>query len=228
MKRLGLKKITPMCLPVARGEFKRGVVLLISVIFIMLVGMAMAGCAPALHRAAYRGQIDVVKDLLDKGTNVNEWDGGTALFAASIRGHTDVVKLLIERGANVNTMEQRGSSALGYAARGGHRDVMKILIDNGANVDAAIRGLEREAAILAGYPSLVALNKMGIKLLEKTVKKQEIASQPTMPVLRPSQEVSPAIKSDVDELPLVKVKPNKKRLCNRHRHRKLSPKTSEG
>ena len=34
-----------MCLPLAKGGFKRGVGLLISVIFIMLVGMAMAGCA---------------------------------------------------------------------------------------------------------------------------------------------------------------------------------------
>ncbi len=54
MKRLGLKKITPMCLPLARGEFKRGVVLIISPILLLLVGMAMTGCAIMPVPAEYR------------------------------------------------------------------------------------------------------------------------------------------------------------------------------
>ena len=46
---------------------------LISLIFILLAGMSMTGCAgTALTTAAYTGQTDVVKDLLDKGANANE------------------------------------------------------------------------------------------------------------------------------------------------------------
>ncbi|HUV49570.1 MAG TPA: ankyrin repeat domain-containing protein [Anaerolineae bacterium] len=185
-------------------------VLKIHLCFILGLLLLMTGCATALMQVAEKGDINGVKALLDQGADVNEsFYGNTALMSASSCGHTDVVKLLIERGVNVNTMTQIGSSALGYAAIGGHRDVMKILIDNGANVDAAIRGLEQGTAIVVGHPDLFARIKMGIKLLEKTVKKQEIANQPTMPVLRPSQEVSPAIKSDVDDLPPVTAKPNK-------------------
>jgi len=188
----------------------RNTVLKIHLCFILGLLFLITGCATPLMQVAKKGDINGVKALLDQGADVNEsFHGETALMLASYYAHTDVVKLLIERGVNVNTMTQMGSSALGYAAMGGHRDVMKILIDNGANVDAAITGLEQHAAIFASYPEAVARNKMGIKLLEKTVKKQEIASQPTMPVLRPSQEVSPAIKSDVDELPMMQAKPNK-------------------
>jgi hypothetical protein len=181
----------------------------ISCLLILVSSVLLTGCAPALLRAANLGQVDTVKELLDKGADVNEWNGGTVLFAASEGGNPDVVKLLIERGANVNTMSDRGDSALGYAAIRGKTDVMKILIDNGANIDAAITGLERKSAILANYPDWVALYKMGIKQLEKIVKKQEISTRPAMPVLRPTQEVSPPIKSDVDNLPAIKTKPNK-------------------
>ena len=46
---------------------------LISVIFILLAGMAMTGCAgTALTTAAYKGQTNVVKNLLDKGADANE------------------------------------------------------------------------------------------------------------------------------------------------------------
>ena len=177
-------------------------------LLILVFSVLLAGCAPALIRAAGSGQIDAVKDLLDKGADVNEWKYGTALSTAAYYGHAKVVKLLLERGANVNTMSNSGDSALGRAAAGGHLEVVKILIGHGANIDAAITGLERLAATTK-EPDWLSQYQMGIKLLGKTVKKQEIASQPTMPVLKPSQEASPAIKSDVDDLPVMKAKANK-------------------
>jgi len=177
-------------------------------LLILVFSVLLAGCAPALIRAAGSGQIDAVKDLLDKGADVNEWKYGTALSTAAYYGHAKVVKLLLERGANVNTMSNSGDSALGRAAAGGHLEVVKILIGHGANIDAAITGLERLAATTK-EPDWLSQYQMGIKLLGKTVKKQEIASHPTMPVLKPSQEASPAIKSDVDDLPVMKAKANK-------------------
>jgi len=198
-----------MCFPLVSREFKRGFVLLISVIIIMLMSMVVIGCAPALHRAANTGQIDVVKDLLDKGADVNEWYGFTPLMSASASGQIDVLKLLIARGANVNTMDTRGASALGYAASSGNTDTMKLLIDHGANIEKAAIGLEQLAASISDNPSAVARYRMGVKLLEKTGAKQEIVSLTTKPVLRQAQEVSSVVKSDIDELPLVKVKPNK-------------------
>lgn len=193
----------------ARRESKGGFVLLSSVIIVMLVSMVVIGCAPAIHRAAYTGQIDVVKDLLDKGADVNEWHGGTPLMSASASGQIDVAKLLIARGANVNTMDTRGASALGYAASSGNTDMMKFLIDHGANIEKSAIGLERLAASISDNPSAVARYRMGARLLEKAGAKSEVAILTTKPVMRQAQEVSSVVKSDVDELPLVKVKTNK-------------------
>jgi hypothetical protein len=193
----------------AGSTLNRDVVLFFHVIFILFVGTAMTGCAPALHSAASQGEINVVRDLLDKGADVNEWHGFTPLMSAAGKGHANVVKLLIARGADVNTMSQRGASALGYAAISGNTGMLKLLVDHGANVDAAITGLEREAAMINDHSAAVAQRKTGVKLLERTFKRQEIAIQPTMPVLRPSQDVPSSITSDVDEPPLVKAKPNK-------------------
>ena len=135
---------------------------LISVIVILLAGMAMTGCMPALMNAASKGDINTVKDLLDKGANVDEKSasGATALMVAAYYGNTEAAKLLIDRGADI---------------------------------DYAIEG---------NSPG-------GRKMLERLRPKQEIASQPVTIVSKSSQEVSPVIKSDVDELPPTKAKPNK-------------------
>ncbi len=55
----------------------------------------------SLHQAAYKGQIEVVKQLIDAGANVNKIDtrGRTPLdYAVSMR-RSEVVKLLVKAGA---------------------------------------------------------------------------------------------------------------------------------
>jgi len=190
MKSPGFEMFAPLCVP------------------LMLAGLAMTGCAPALCRAASRGQIDVVRSLLDKGADADDWAAGPPLWCAASNGQTEAAKLLIARGADVNVMDDRGSSALGYAAMRGDARMAKVLIDSGADVDAAVAGLEKNSALLASYPEVVARNTMGIKLLEKAVHKQEAASRPAAPTPRPAQEASPAPGSDVDEPPAAKVKPD--------------------
>lgn len=86
---------------------------LISTIFLLLVGMVIAGCASPLMIAAYKGQSDVVRELLNnKDVDINEknkyadtsgYTGGyTPLMCAVENGHIEVVKLLLDKGANVN------------------------------------------------------------------------------------------------------------------------------
>ncbi|MDP3260626.1 MAG: hypothetical protein Q8M34_08585, partial [Thermodesulfovibrionales bacterium] len=61
-------------------KVKGNLISLISVIFILLVGMAMTGCAtPQLYGAAGSGNIKVVEALLNKGVDVNEKGGGGLL-----------------------------------------------------------------------------------------------------------------------------------------------------
>jgi serine/threonine-protein phosphatase 6 regulatory ankyrin repeat subunit B len=53
-------------------------------------------------KAAYKGSLEVVRLLLEKGANIDSKgnDGSTALKWATDAGHTEVVKLLQERGAH--------------------------------------------------------------------------------------------------------------------------------
>ncbi|KAF3386635.1 Ankyrin repeat domain-containing protein 50 [Penicillium rolfsii] len=59
----------------------------------------------ALQAAAFRGHVEIVRLLLDQGTEVNAQggqSGGTALWAAASRGHTEIVQLLLDHGADIN------------------------------------------------------------------------------------------------------------------------------
>ncbi len=68
----------------------------------LLFDRGAAGVTP-LHRAAAAGQTDKVKNLLDKGADMNAKDhyGHTPLSNAAANGHQNTVILLLERGANI-------------------------------------------------------------------------------------------------------------------------------
>ena len=118
---------------------KGNLISLRSVIFILFVGMAMTGCATTtpLMSAANSGDINTVKDLLNKGADVNEIsDNITVLMTVALKGQTEIVKLLIERGADVNGKGSGGTTVLMTAALKGHTEIVKLLIERGADVNA--------------------------------------------------------------------------------------------
>ena len=106
----------------------------------------------ALENAAHKGDLKKVKDLLDKGADVNEFKYGTALMIAAQDGHIDVAKLLLDRGADPNIMASMGWTALGMAADAGKLDMVDLLITRGADVDKAIAGVRTWAEWTAGPP----------------------------------------------------------------------------
>lgn len=71
-----------------------------------------SGCTSSiftpLQRAAMDGDVNKVKMLLDKGTDINEWKYGTPLMFAASSGRLEVVKLLVARGANINAQAEAG------------------------------------------------------------------------------------------------------------------------
>ena len=90
-----------------------------------------------LHDAAKDGDAELVKLLIDAGTdvnkaNANEW---TPLCTAAANGRTDCVKLLINAGADVNKADEDSETPLFTAAANGHAECMKLLIDAGADVN---------------------------------------------------------------------------------------------
>lgn len=58
-------------------------------------------------QAAERGELALVKSMLEKGVDVNARNkyGQTALILAAARGHFDVVKLLLEKGADLRARD---------------------------------------------------------------------------------------------------------------------------
>lgn len=94
----------------------------------------------ALMRAAIDGRFDSVKDLVERGANVNMRadNGGTALSFAAEKGHLDIVKFLVEHGANDMYTPMEG------AAKRGHVPVVKYFLEN---TDAA-KSQENMARVL--------------------------------------------------------------------------------
>lgn len=96
-----------------------------------------------LHRAAERGEVQLVRLFLDAGASV---DGRTrfrtpmhgretALILASRGGHEEVVSLLLDRHAGVDLLDANHRSALSVAAQTGHGGIVDRLIGVGCAVD---------------------------------------------------------------------------------------------
>ncbi len=118
---------------------------------------------PELIRTAGQGDIGTVRELLDKGANVNTRDkehGWTALMAAALSGSIDIVQLLLARGAHVDERDNFSWTPLMIASRSGHSDIVRVLLDAGADVNAKTG---------TGYTALMASAKQGhadvVKLL---------------------------------------------------------------
>ena len=96
----------------------------------------------ALLEAAHSGDLKQVRDLLDKGADVNaqDKDGMTPLMWAMRSvpfggGSLDMVKMLLDRGADANAKDKSGGTALMNVTTLG-LDVVELLLDNGADVNA--------------------------------------------------------------------------------------------
>jgi ankyrin repeat protein len=97
-----------------------------------------------LMAAAMKGHMEVVKLLLDKGVNVNEYTSYvriTPLMFAVKNGHKEIVKLLLDRGANIEAKDRNGKSLLDYAAKSGNKEVVELLLDRGATIKEEWRTL---------------------------------------------------------------------------------------
>ena len=93
-----------------------------------------------LHLAAFFGNEECAKALLDAGAKINERATNAMhnmpLHAAAAGRRTEMVRLLIERGAYVNARQQGGWSALHSAAQSGNVAMARVLIGAGADVPA--------------------------------------------------------------------------------------------
>jgi ankyrin repeat protein len=86
----------------------------------------------------------IIKNLLDKGANVNlsNFHGDTPLSVAVGQGNISIINLLIERGADINHLNEMGNTLLMEACRGtniNRKDqniIISLLIKSGINLNA--------------------------------------------------------------------------------------------
>jgi len=79
--------------------------------------------------ASYRGNLDMVKFLIESGAQVNvETSMGTALMAATVKGHYAIVAFLLEEEANPDLTDSEGTTALMYAVQFRNVALTKLLL----------------------------------------------------------------------------------------------------
>lgn len=126
----------------------------------------------ALMYAAYNGQTEIVKLLIDAKATVDAQDttGTTPLmFAASAPNGKDSVILLLEAGAKINLVDNNEHfTALMWAAAEGQAENVKLLLEKGADLTLTdIDGDTAESfAAKAGHTAVA-------QILKEAVAKQE-------------------------------------------------------
>lgn len=122
------------------------------------VGVLLAGCGGPLGNAAYRGDAQTVRTLLDQGVNVNNREGCgdlslnlTALYCAAFAGNVEVAQLLLDRGAEINTRGFDADTALMIATYKGHTNMVRLLLERGADIHATNENGKYRALTYATY-----------------------------------------------------------------------------
>ncbi|WP_226556212.1 suppressor of fused domain protein [Priestia aryabhattai] len=95
-----------------------------------------------LHVAASRGELAIVKKLIELGANVNVLGGvygGGALNEAASAGHIDIVRYLLSCGADMDVRDPERNPLFG-AVSNGHAAIAELLIESGIDTNVTYSG----------------------------------------------------------------------------------------
>jgi len=127
-----------------------------------------------LHWAAARGDVPVMRVLLDAGADVNalastnSWvargrqvleRGETPLHLAARAGHVEAARFLLARKAALSIQDDDYNTPLHLVAQGGHVEMARLLLQHGADVSATARfeNMPLHLAAQAGDVPMAAL-----------------------------------------------------------------------
>jgi ankyrin repeat protein len=90
----------------------------------------------ALHVAAWQGQLEIGKQLLGRGADVNARDGSgwTPLHIAADWGQFEFARMLLEHKAQIDPQTDDGDTPLHRASRYGHVKAMQLFLEYGASI----------------------------------------------------------------------------------------------
>eukprot|EP01114_Cavostelium_apophysatum_P024138 TRINITY_DN9364_c0_g1_i2.p1 TRINITY_DN9364_c0_g1~~TRINITY_DN9364_c0_g1_i2.p1 ORF type:complete len:299 (+),score=27.57 TRINITY_DN9364_c0_g1_i2:23-898(+) len=116
-----------------------------------------------LHRAAFRGNEDIVRYYLAKGAKVNyiskDMDGISPIYLAAQEGCVGAVSILIEAGAEIDKASaDNGTTPLFMASQNGHHEVVKLLLQRGADPNIVTTDDETsplQAAAMNGHLDII-------------------------------------------------------------------------
>ena len=87
-----------------------------------------------LYEACLFGHLDIVKELLNHGADVNVNNGSTALHVACQEGHLAIARVLLvhqEQAVDVLAVDEHGATAFYAACEYGHLSIVRLLLLRG-------------------------------------------------------------------------------------------------
>lgn len=114
--------------------------------FVNEIGLTeiVEGYYPILHEACFNGNFNLVKYLLETGSNVNVIDfAGRNAALSYIQYITmvniNILKLLVEKGININHRDNNGRNAILIASQKYRNDIIEYFISLGLSVNSVDR-----------------------------------------------------------------------------------------
>ncbi len=78
--------------------------------------------------AIVKGDLEVVKKMIELGSDVNEKsEGMTPLMYAARYNRVDIIKVLVKKGANIKTKNSKGYNAMKFAKISNAKEAMALL-----------------------------------------------------------------------------------------------------